>query len=282
MSTGTETGAGIPEKGWENPFAPGTWLHDLFEDVVSEKRDLLIVVDDILGRRGTGKTIATLQLINGMDQTPLGITKEKATLQPEVLRNAYTGQPLRSGLCFDEAEWGASNRKAMSNTNQAIREIVSMGRVEQKYVVINAPIKGFIDRDLLKLADVWISMVRKGLGLVHQLKWEAYSEQLLTPKKQWLEFDDVERGTELREVYNYLTKEKKERIDGTGGQEYFTAEELSEAEEQAREQARQDLRNEIIERLASHPEIQEHITQQHIGDVVGLTRQRVNQILNYR
>lgn len=282
MSNGTEAGAGIPEKGWENPFAPGTWLHDLFEDVVSEKRDLLMVVDDILGRRGTGKTIATLQLINRMDQTPLGITKEKATLQPEVLRNAYTSQPLRSGLCFDEAEWGASNRKAMSNTNQAIREIVSMGRVEQKYVVINAPIKGFIDRDLLKLADVWISMVRKGLGLVHQLKWEAYSEQLLTPKKQWLEFDDVERGTELREVYNYLTAEKKERIDGSGGQEYFTADELSEAEEQAREQARQDLRNEIIERLDSHPEIQEHITQQHIGEVVGLTRQRVNQILNDR
>ena len=123
-------------------------------------------------------------------------------------------------------------------------------------------------------------MVRKGLGLVHQLKWEPYYGQLLTPKKQWVEFKDIERGTELREVYNYLTAEKQKRLDGDEGQECFTAEELREAEQRAREDARQDMRDELIRRVWTHPEIQEHITQGQIGEAVGLTPQRVNQIIN--
>lgn len=273
------------EKNWENPFAPGTYLHELFEDAISEERDVLIIVDDFLGRRGTGKTDLTLQLIDGMDQTAAGITSSKATLQPEELRNAYTGEQLRSGLAFDEGEYGASNRDAMTLTNKAIREVVSMGRVEQKYVVINAPIKGFIDRDLQKLADAWISVVRKGLALVHQLKWEAYSEQLLTPKKQWLEWDAIPRGTQLREVYNELDAEKKKRLRREGEKEYYTAQEVAERERKAREDARMEMRNSVIQRIMTHPEIQELVDdrilqQRMVAEAVDLDPSRVSQIIN--
>lgn len=123
-------------------------------------------------------------------------------------------------------------------------------------------------------------MVRKGLGLVHQFNWESYPGQLLTPKKQWMEFKDIEKGTELREVYNYLTTEKQKRLDGDEGQEYFTADDLREAEQRAREDVRQDMRDKLIRRVWTHQEIQEHVTQQQIGEAVGLTWQRVNQILN--
>jgi len=59
-----------------------------------------------------------------------------------------------------------------------------------------------------------------------------------------------------------------------------TADELRDEEQRAREDARQDMRDELIRRVWTHPEIQEHVTQQQIGEAVGLTRQRVNQIPN--
>lgn len=270
----------IPDQQWTNPFAEGTYLYELYDEVVRENRDLIIIIDDFYGRRGTGKTIASLQLANGMDQTPQGVTWSKASLEPEEIRNAYADEALRSGLVLDEGEVGASNRQAMSRTNQALREIMSMGRVEEKYVVVNTPIKGFIDQDLLKLADVWISMVRKGLGLVHRLKWETYSEQLLTPAKQWIEFQDVERGTDLREVYNKLTREKRKRIDGEDGQEFIPAEEHQEQLQKARDQARQDTRDELIRGLFNHPEVQETaLSQRMVGEAAGVSQSTISNIL---
>lgn len=281
MSTDdTTSGSDIPEKTWDIPFTEGTPLYELFEEILEESRDIIIIVDDYYGRRGTGKSVASLQLANGMDQTREGVTWSKTSLQPEEIRNAYAREQPRSGLVLDEGEVGASNRAAMSKTNQALREIMSMGRVEQKYVVVNTPVKGFLDKDILKLADVWITMVRKGLALVHFLEWEPYSEQLLTPAKQWLEFDDIPRGTPLRDVYNKLTEEKRERIDGEEGDAWMTKEEHHEALQQAREQARQEMRDEIITGLFQHPEIRETaLSQRMVGESIGVSQSTISNIL---
>jgi len=269
------------EKQWDIPFTQDTWLHGHFEEILREKRDIIIVVDDYYGRRGTGKTVASMKLADGMDQTGRGLTWDKVSLEPEQIRNAYASQPRRSGLVLDEGEVGASNRQAMTKTNQALREIMSMGRVEQKYVVVNTPVKGFLDGDILKLADVWISMVRKGLGLVHFLEWEPYSERLLTPTKQWIEFDDIPAGTDLRDVYNRLTREKQDRIDGEDGQEFVPKSEHQEALQSAKDQARQDTRNEIVRGLFQHPEIQESaVSQRMVGEAIGVSQTTISNVLN--
>lgn len=266
-------------KGWENPFSPGTFLHETYEEVVTEERDLIIIVDDILGRRGTGKTVSCLQLARCMDQTEEGVITEKTTLQPEELRNAYTTHPHRSGLVFDEAEFGASNRDAMTLTNKALREIMSMGRVEQKYVIMNAPIKDFIDRDLQKLADVWITIVRKGLGLVHQLKWEPYSRQLLTPKKQWLNFNDIERGTPLRDTYNALTKEKRARISGEEGDAFITEAEHKKRLKKALQKAEKDKRNEVIKRIVNGPGFDDsNYKQKYLAEALDMSEPHLSRI----
>lgn len=268
------------EKTWEIPFSDGTPLYDHFEEILGESRDIIIVVDDYYGRRGTGKTVASMKLADGMDQNQ-GLTWEKVSLEPEQIRNAYASQPRRSGLVLDEGEVGASNRQAMTKTNQALREIMSMGRVEEKYVVVNTPVKGFLDGDILKLADVWISMVRKGIALVHFLEWEPYSERLLTPAKQWIEFDDIERGTDLRDVYNRLTAEKQSRIDGEDGQEFVPKAEHQEALQKAREEVRQETRNEIVRDVFRHPEIQETaISQRMVGEAIGVSQTTISNILN--
>lgn len=268
----------IPERSYENAFEEGTWLHDLFEEVLGDDRDVIAIIDDRLGRRGTGKTVKSLKFANAWDQTDRGVTFSKCSLQPEEIRNSYANQPPRSGLVLDEAEFGASNRDAMSNVNKALREIMSMGRVEQKYVVINAPIKGFIDTDIQKLCDVWISVYRKGLALVHQLEWEPYSETLLTKKKQWLKFDDIDAGTELRDTYNKLTKEKRKHIDGGEGEKFVPQEEHQEILEREREQARQELRNELIQGVYDHPESE--VSQRVIGEAVGLEQATISTIVN--
>ncbi len=271
----------ISEQQRENPFPEGTFLHSQFEDVLSEQRDIIIIVDDYRGRRGTGKTVFSLKLAQAMDQTAEGVTKEKVSLQPEEIRNAYSSQPRGSGLVLDEGEVGASNREAMSKTNQALREIMSMGRVEQKYVVVNAPIKSFIDKDIQKLSDVWISMVRRGQGLVHHLKWMPYQETLHTPKKGLASMDDIPRNTSLRDVYNYLTQKKQERIQGEDGQEFIPLPEHQEKLQKKAKEARKDGRNDAVRGIMNHPEVQETaISQRMVGQALGVTQQTVSNILN--
>lgn len=268
----------IPESSWTNPFGEDTWLHDTYEDRVRLEKDFILLLDDAYGDRGSGKTIGCLKLADGMDQTDEGLTRSKVSLHPEEIRNAYTSEPPRSALVLDEAEWGVSNRQAMSKVNQMLREILSMGRVEQKYLVINTPLIGFIDKDIRKLSHVWISMERRGRGLVHELKWEKYSETLLTPRRQWLNFEDIETGTENRELYNYLTRVKRRINKGDDGRGFIPVSDHEEAIEKAREQARREERNDILRNIYQHPENEN--SQRVLGEAVGLRQATVSDIIN--
>jgi hypothetical protein len=267
----------IPEKRRSNPFAEGTFMHDIFGDVLAESRDMIILVTDHRGRRGTGKTVASLNLASQLDQTPEGVTWDKCTLDAEEIRNAYATQPKGSALVLDEIEQTASNREAMTNTNKALREIMSMGRVEEKYVIANVPIKSFVDKDILNLCSVWISMTRKGQGLVHNLKWEPYSEQLYPEQQQWLNFEDIKKGTQLREVYNKLTREKRKRISGDDGSGFVAKEEHKEEIQQQRKEARKETRDEFVASVYQHPGID--VSQSDLGDAVGVSQKTVSNIM---
>lgn len=277
-------GPDIPEKGWTNPFPDGHPLHDLFERRIRNNQDLVILIDDYHARRGTGKTVASLQLAEGMDQNG-GLTWDNVSMSPEEIRNCYYQLPERSGIVFDEGEVGASKYQAASKSSQALREIVSMGRIEEKYVVINTPAIGLMDKDLRMLADVWIMMLAKGIGLIHYFERQPYGAggkgKLLTPKKGIIQFNDIQTGTPLRKLYNDLTREKKKRIRGEEGEAFITMSEHQEELEKAKEEARREQRNEDIYSFYNHPRHDESgdVTQGTIGEAVGLTQQRVGTIL---
>lgn len=266
----------IPERSWSNPFTPGTWLHDHFEKIIQQNRDLIIIIDDFRGSRGTGKTIASLQLANGMDQHGT-LTKEHASMEPEEIREAYSNLPKRSGICLDEGQIGASNRSAMSKTNQALREIASMGRVEEKYVVVNTPALEFIDKDLQKLADIWITMVRKGQGIVHALERQPYAGKLLTPKKQRIEFEDIPRDHDLRDVYNALTRQKRKKIRGEGGGGFIPREEHTKKLEKAKKEVAKETRNRLIHDVYTHPEVE--ASQRVVGEAAGVSQKTVSNVI---
>jgi len=274
--TGSENWNDGLEKGWTNPFARGTWLYRRFDKIVRENRDIVIILDDYHANRGTGKTVASLQLANGMDQNG-GLTYENVSLEPEPLRNAYANLPKRSGLVLDEGEIGASNKQAMSKTNQALREIMSMGRVQQKYVVVNSPAKDFIDKDILKLADVWISLTKKGGGIVHALERQPYSGAMLTPKKQLIEFQDIPADHDLRGVYNKLTRDKQRKIQGEDGGSFVEESKVRERVRKAKKQARKEMRDELIASFYQHPEAE--LSQRVVGECVGIEQGQVSKIL---
>lgn len=268
----------IPEQSWENPFAPETFLNSIYGDAVREQRDIAIVIDDYHARRGTGKTVSSLKLADAMDQTGDGVGREKTAIQAEELRQAYTREPKRSALVLDEAEVAVGNKDHMTNVNKAMREIVSMGRVEQKYLIFNAPTKRFVDKDLLRLCDVWITMVRRGLGLVHHLRWEPYSESLLTPRKQWIEFDDIPTGTPLRETYNYLTREKKSAMDGDATNQFITKSEHQEKLERAKKEIKREKRDDMLRKLWEDPRVQ--TGQKPLAHAAGISQGQVSNIVN--
>lgn len=267
----------IGEQSWTNPFPEGHPVHDLFGRRIRNQQDLVIVLDDYWNRRGTGKTIASLQLAQGMDQVgPL--TEQNAHIDPEPFRQAYVDMEKRRGMVLDEGEVGISNRNAMSSLNQEIRKVLSMGRVEEKYVVINAPSWNFLDKDVKGLATLWISMVTKGIGLVHEVKPHPYLNQILTPKIGLIEFEDVGTGTHLREVYHHLSRSKRDKLDGEDGGGYVSLEEHEQALENAVEEAKLESRNDVIRGVYRHPEID--TSQATLGDAVDLSQQSINNIVN--
>lgn len=284
----------IPEKDWTNPFPEGHALHDLFGRRVRNNQDLVILIDDYHSRRGTGKTVASLQLAEGMDQNG-GLTWANVSMSPQEVRNGYSQLPQRSAIVLDEGEVGASNRDSQTKTNKALREIMSMGRVEEKYVIMNTPSVNFLDKHIRQLADVWITMVAKGLGMVHFFEGQPYakgsSSQLLTPKKGMIQFKDIKKGTRLRDVYNQLTAEKRKHIKGEKGENNLISQkDHEEALQKAREEAQRETRNEIIKDIyrrlsdVSDDDMQRMkrargVSQAMIAEAVGLSQQQVGNII---
>lgn len=278
----------------QNPFPHPHPLHELFAERVREGQDLAIVVTDYHARRGTGKTVASLQLAEGMDQGD-GMTEQKATNKPEKLRNMYVANPNRTSLVLDEGEIGASKYDASSKTNKALRQILSIGRVKEKYFIVNLPDLDMLDPEVRKLLDVWVLMLDKGVGLVHFLGQNPYSNksQILKHQKGIIQFNDIQDGTRLRDVYDHLTEEKLQHMDGDEGEQFVPQADHEEALRQAREQARQDMRDELIRdiytELSDLPDrdlstVQRFngISQSMLAGALDLSQQQISNIVNDR
>lgn len=282
----------IPNKDWTNPFPEQHPFHDLYESRISQQQDLVILIDDYHSRRGTGKSVASLQLAEGMNQTG-NLTYDNVTLDPSELRKAYSSLPERSALVFDEGELGASNRDAMTSTNKALREIMSIGRVEEKYVIVNTPDINFIDKDIQKLADVWMTMLTKGVALIHYLKRNPYGSgsQTLTEANGIIEFNDIQKGSKLRQVYNKATREKRKHIDGEGDQGRYIPQKkhkkkLKQVEKKARKEERDKIITKVYNRLGDLAEEDYTrmkrgggVSQAMLGEAVDLTQQQIGNIV---
>lgn len=255
-------------------------LENLYRRRVDGNQDLFVVVSDYHNRRGTGKSVLSVLLGERFDRTDEGLTIGKCTLDAHRLASMYTEHPRGSAIVLDEAEAGANKYEAGTTVNKELRKKVSMGRVEEKYVIMNLPNAGEIDRDLLQLADVWILVTRRGRAIVHLLANNPYEGRLLTPKSEYITWDDIPEGSRLRGVYDELTEEKETHLRGEEGtQEVFTKRELEERVEQARKQAAREKRDEIIKRSKRLKDMHA-LNWSDVAMLFDVSQQRVGQIAN--
>jgi hypothetical protein len=250
----------------------------LYRKRVANNQDLAVIVSDHQNRRGTGKTVLSLKLASLMDRTETGLTTQKVAINPDELTEAYLEEPKGSALVLDEAEAGLSKYEAASGINKAMRELVSMGRIREKYLVLNLPASSELDRDLKALCDFWFMIQQKGRALGHHLRWNAYSEEPRTPKTEPWEWSDIPEGTDLRDIYDHLTKQKLAHLRGDreGSSQRIPASEVQDQLQQERESARTKTRNELLEELYEDTEL----TQQDLAEVVDLSRSRVADIVS--
>jgi len=253
-------------------------LDGLYRSRVAEGRDLTILVSDWNLERGSGKTTLAMQLADYFDRTGDGLTDAKATLSAQELTRAYTQQPKGSGLILDEGQADASNRRAMSGVNEALRKIVGMGRVEQKYLVLTAPGANQIDKDIRNMCDVWIFVTRVGRGQMFRVRYNPFGDHELTDDWGTLRWNP-ELDDDLQAVYDDLTAEKKRRLRGEDGDGvgYVEASEVEESAERAAEEAERQTRDEVLREIYRNSD---DMTQQKLADAVGLSRSRIADIVS--
>jgi len=249
----------------------------LYRKRVAENQDLAIIISDHQNRRGTGKTIFSLKLASLMDRTEEGITQEKVAVGPNQLLESYMELPKGSALVLDEAEAGLSKYEAASGVNKAMRELVSMGRIQEKYLVLNLPASSELDRDLKALCDFWFMVQSKGKALGHFLRWNPYSEEPRTPKTDSWEWSDIPESSDLRNVYDYLTSEKLAHLRGEREEssQRVTASEAKNMVEKAKEEAQTETRNELLSSVYESTDV----TQKELAESVGLSRSRLADIV---
>lgn len=258
-------------------LAPDTWLGRFYERRVDNNQDIVLLVSDWHNRRGTGKTVLSLKLAAAMDNTEEGLTPGKCTLSAEELAEAYVEKPEGSALVLDEAEAGLSKYRQGSGVNMAVRRLVSMGRIKEKYVVLNLPASAELDTDLKSLCDAWALVKNRGEARVYSLGYNPFAEEPRPKKRQILRWNDLNGGP-LRDIYNDLTAEKRRRLDGEeeGGEGYISREEAADMAERAEEEGATEKRNDLI-----HEMYDSGWTQTEIAELESMpSRSRISQITN--
>jgi len=239
---------------------------------------LTVLIADWNLERGSGKTTLAMRLAEACDRTEEGMTEEKATLSAQELTQAYTEQPACSSLVLDEGQADASNRRAMSGVNEALRKIVGMGRVEQKYLFLTAPGVHQVDKDIRNMCDVWIFVRKLGEAQMFRVKYNPFGNHELTTDWGTLTWPGELPG-ELGDTYDALTAEKRRRLrgDGDDGDGFVKADEAAQTAERAAEQAERQKRDELLREIYTNTD---GMTQQKLADSVGLSRSRIADILS--
>jgi DNA-binding transcriptional regulator YiaG len=250
----------------------------LYRKRVANDQDLAVLVTDSSNSRGTGKTVLSLKLARLLDRTETGITEDNVAISPDELIDAYTQLPRGSSLVLDEAEAGLSKYRAGSAVNMAMRELVSMGRIEQKYLILNLPASGELDRDLKALCDFWFMVQYRGRALGHHLNWNPYREEPRTPVTDPWEWSDIPDGTDLRDVYDYLTEQKQAHLRGESkdSSQRLTQEQVRDRIDQAQNKAKTKERNQVLNQIYSNLDV----TQSELASSIGLSRSRVADIVS--
>lgn len=253
-------------------------LDKLYRKRVAQNRDLTVFIADWNLERGSGKTTLAMRLMAHFDRTDDGITRSKATLSARELINSYTNEKPGSALLLDEGQADASNRRSMSGVNEALRKIIGMGRVEQKYLIMTAPGVTQVDKSVRNMCDVWIFVRELGEAQMFRVQYNPFNNHELTHDWGTLYWSGDLPG-QLGSTYEQLTQEKKQRLrgDGQDGDGYVKASEVQARTEERVKETKRQTRDSLIEDIYTNTE---DMTQRELADAVGLSRSRIADIIS--
>lgn len=258
---------------WTVPFED-TPLAEKFYEHRDDDMEFIVLVSDWLARRGTGKTTLSIRLTDWMDQTDDGLTAAKTTNSAETFIDAYVNHPKGSGLVFDEAESGVNARDAMTTVNKTINEKVSVGRVGEKYSAWNMPDVGQIDKEMQKLAHIWVLVTRKGRARAYALNYNPFEKQNYPNPLCDITWDPITKDEErLQQVFDSLHDQKWESLRDEED-EFIPVPEHEKKVEQAMTKAERERRDDLIYKLKSR----DLLPTKEIANVVELSDERVRQI----
>ncbi len=252
-------------------------LDKLHRKRVAQNRDLTVFIADWNLERGSGKTTLAMRLASHFDRTDTGITRDKATLSAKELINAYTAQPKGSALILDEGQADASNRRSMSGVNEALRKIVGMGRVEEKYLILTAPGVTQVDKSIRNMCDIWIFVRRLGEAQMFRVEYNPFGDHEVTHDWGTITWSGDLPG-QLETTYEQLTEDKRKRLrgDGDDGDGYVPAEKVQETVQERVKETERQTRDKLIQDIYSNAD---DMTQQKLADAIGLSRSRIADIL---
>lgn len=201
---------------------PRTPLHQFVMDRISSGRDVKIIITAESSQTGVGKTTLAGWLAMNWNWIftgepwhvdPDDPTDGLATLNPHQYFNIISrvGTELDAGtvVLVDDAE-ELDARRAMQGLNVEFSQRWMLMRLKQAITIITLPSPSSIDSRLEELADVWINVERRGMGLVHAIGVESYQgRDVYTKQKHRISFPDVSEREEMQD----LQRLKEQKMD---------------------------------------------------------------------
>jgi len=241
-------------------------------------RDANIVIT-ASSETGVGKSTLAATVALLIDQH--GWTADKAAIgSAEEYDRLYDSVEPGSVVVLDEAEEAADSRRGMTSESVSLAQSFAAKRYKQVFSILTAPTKSWIDKRLgSDSADFWIQAEEtdlgriKGEGPVYRLRTNEHYERDFTQRTETIVWPDISNHRE----FERMDERKTDRYDNSGGKrQYYDESEVQGIREQTREQTKKQYRKQIAAALNDVDDI----TQSDIGEIFGVSRSRVSQIVN--
>jgi len=241
-------------------------------------RDANIVIT-ASSETGVGKSTLAATVALLIDQH--GWTADKAAIGSAAeYDRLYDSAEPGSVVVLDEAEEAADSRRGMTSESVSLAQSFAAKRYKQVFSILTAPTKSWIDKRLgSDSADFWIQAEEtdlgriKGEGPVYRLRTNEHYERDFTQRTETIVWPDISDHRE----FERMDERKTDRYDNSGEErQYYDESEVKDIREQTREQTKKQYRKQIAAALNDVDDI----TQSDIGEIFGVSRSRVSQIVN--
>lgn len=234
---------------------------DKIKEVIKQDWDMIFVVD---GYEGAGKSMFTQQCAKYLDPT---LDISRVVFNPKDFKDAVMAAQQYQAVIYDEAYGGLSSKRALSQVNQSIVQMLTVIRKRNLYVFIVLP--SFFDLD--KYVALWRSR-----GLLHVYTGDDFKRGLFRFYNAARKKDMYVKGKKFYEYRigkpNFHGRFYKKWIIPVN--EYDDKKMRTSIQVEEKANKFKEDRDNIIRKL-----VEDGLTHRKIAEMCGLTRSRVTQIL---